>query len=687
MNMTAKQINQLPEAERLAAIQQLLQQQTLHANDLAKAKAETAKAEAAEKKYGLRFDKNNTPEDVVKQCDTETPVLWEDTARAIQHNPNPTELFDTIDKPEPTHLLIEGDNYHALAVLQYTHRQKIDLIYIDPPYNTGNRDFRYNDNFLDKDDGSRHTKWLAFMRRRLLLAQSLLKDTGVIFISIDDNEQAQLKLLCDSIFKEENFVGTIIWNKKNPKGDAKEISSIHEYIICYARHKESFLKLPNVLKKDKKNATAILNKAKRLVAKIGKKEIPEELKDLFKNYELEKNELARFEVKYDLNTAAIEFQNWLRKQPFSEGEKAYKYLDEQGRVFQSVSMAWPNKENAPDDYKIPLIHPVTDGVCPIPARGWRNPSKTMQDLLDKKLILFGIDESTQPRRKYLLEENLLENTPSIMEYAGSNDKLFKDMNIEFSYPKPVDVVQYLLKTIHPNPKIILDFFAGSGTTAHAVLALNKADGGTRQCIVITNNEVTDKTKKELREQGKTEAEIEALGICRAVTYPRIARVIQGYTTPKGTEIAGTGGKLRYFACKYVKRETTVHDSNEALRRHCTEMLCIAQNVFTEYFPVRATLRISHPEMYDAQDNYLGAFEIFKDYDHTMAILYEDSPSNTDALAERLNALAGQKTVYIFKMQGKAKKDAYPQLHNVRIETIPDEIATMYERYLKENPKK
>ena len=196
-------------------------------------------------KYGLYWDLNATTEgeeNVIKDCQAFFPVLDAiNDADGLKHitlfDPPQAHLFDDPNKPQPTHLLIEGDNYHALNALLYTHRKAVDLIYIDPPYNTGNKDFRYNDNFIDKENGGRHTLWLSFMKTRLELAKELLKDTGVIFISIDDNEQAQLRLLCNRVFKEENFVANIIWQKAaGSQNDAKYFSISHEYILCFSKN-------------------------------------------------------------------------------------------------------------------------------------------------------------------------------------------------------------------------------------------------------------------------------------------------------------------------------------------------------------------------------------------------------------------------------------------------------------------
>lgn len=176
-----------------------------------------------QKKYGLVWE--DKPEDVEERLREELPVLIEDTGKAIVSE----------DTDAPNHILIEGDNLEALTALAYTHEGQIDVIYIDPPYNTGNKDFVYNDQFVDKEDNYRHSKWLSFMSKRLRIAKRLLSDKGVIFISIDDNEQAQLKLLCDEVFNQNNYVGEFAWQKRKGGGnDSAYIAIDHEYVLVYA---------------------------------------------------------------------------------------------------------------------------------------------------------------------------------------------------------------------------------------------------------------------------------------------------------------------------------------------------------------------------------------------------------------------------------------------------------------------
>lgn len=531
------------------------------------------------KNYGLVW--NEKPESVEEKLRTSLPILNEVSDKRIlgsqiinnKNTENP-ELFDnnnldhdSIINAIPNHVLIEGDNLHALTALSFTHENKIDVIYIDPPYNTGKEnEFRYNDKWILKEDPFRHSSWLSFISKRLSIAKRLLSESGVMIIHIDENEFDALNLLLETeIFSEANSLGQIIWNKQNPKGDAKEVATMHEYLLVYAKDKEAFQLLDNALLRPKPNAQKILNKAKRLFAKIGKTEIPEEIKEVIKPFNFPREKLKDFEIKYDLELVNKEFQSWLSRQDFSGGEKAYKFIDIKGKVYQSVSMAWPNKEIAPDDYWIPLIHPDTGQPCPLPSRGWRNPSKTMEKLLEKDLILFGVDETTQPRRKYLLEENMYENTPSIYNNGASDDELFNNLGISFPYPKPVEVASYFLKSIHPNPKIILDFFAGSGTTLHATMQLNAEDNGQRQCILITNNENN---------------------ICEEVTYVRNKKVIEGYTNTNDEVVTGLNqNNLRYYKTEFVPSIKT-ETNKRILTQSSTDLLCIKENCYKDITEIK-----------------------------------------------------------------------------------------------------
>ncbi|MDF1100374.1 site-specific DNA-methyltransferase [Escherichia coli] len=367
------------------------------------------------------------------------------------------------------------------------------MVYIDPPYNTGN-DFVYADDFVDEvsefflrsnqvdREGNRltanpetsgrfHSDWLSMMYSRLKLSRNLLRDDGLIVIHIDENEYPNLEKLLAEIYGEKNNLGTIVWDKRNPKGDATGVAQQHELICIYCKDRE-FFKTTCEFQRPKENAGKMLAKAKQILSKEGGV-----------------TEKAR-----------KEYKDWVNQQDLTGGEKAYNQIDDNGDVFRPVSMAWPNKKKAPEDYFIPLIHPVTGKECPVPERGWRNPPATMQELLKSGLIIFGPDEKTQPTRKYRLNDNLFENIPSLLYYGGSDDALLADLKIPFDTPKPVQVAKRLIQSICKNDDILIDFFAGSCTAAHALMLLNAEDGANRRFIMVQLPEECDE-KSEAKKLG------------------------------------------------------------------------------------------------------------------------------------------------------------------------------------------
>ena len=388
-------------------------------------------------------------------------------------------------------IYIEGDNLDALKLLQETYLGKVKMVYIDPPYNTGSDAFVYDDDFTvtgtefseasgQRDDdgnllfdmrvnnetnGRFHTDWLNMLYPRLRLAKDLLADDGVILINMDENEIDNLQKLCAEVFGKSNDLGTIIWDKRNPKGDAKGISYQHEYILVYAKNKIMFTETCK-MQRPKKNASLIIKKANQLFSKVS--------------------------LTYTLDDANADFAAWMRTQSdFSGGEKAYNKIDENGDVYRPVSMAWPNKKKAPDDYFIPLIHPITGKPCPVPERGWRNPSSTMKKMMDEGRILFGKDEKTIPNSKYLLKENMYENIPSLLYFGGSDTDLLAKLNIPFDTPKVVSICQEHIASFMGQDDIVVDFFSGSATIAHAVLQQNADDGGHRKFILVQLQEETE----------------------------------------------------------------------------------------------------------------------------------------------------------------------------------------------------
>ncbi|HCL3495375.1 TPA: site-specific DNA-methyltransferase [Pseudomonas aeruginosa] len=403
------------------------------------------------------------------------------------------QIEESVNFDTTKNIFIEGDNLDALKLLQETYLGKIKMVYIDPPYNTGN-DFVYADDFADEvsefflrsnqvdskgnrltanpeTSGRFHSDWLSMMYSRLKLSRNLLRDDGFIVIHIDENEYPNLEKLLAEIYGEKNNLGTIVWDKRNPKGDATGVAQQHELICIYCKDRE-FFKATCEFQRPKENAGKMLAKAKQILGKEGGV----------------------------TGKARKEYKDWVNQQDLTGGEKAYNQIDDNGDVFRPVSMAWPNKKKAPEDYFIPLIHPVTGKECPVPERGWRNPPATMQELLKSGLIIFGSDEKTQPTRKYRLKDNLFENIPSLLYYGGSDDALLADLNIPFDTPKPVQVAKRLIQSICKNDDILIDFFAGSCTAAHALMLLNAEDGANRRFIMVQLPEECDE-KSEARKLG------------------------------------------------------------------------------------------------------------------------------------------------------------------------------------------
>jgi adenine-specific DNA-methyltransferase len=460
-------------------------------------RAELVKLLNDTKKYGLIWE--DKPEAAEELLRTKLPVLREVVERRILSETEFTELKNEQNKtivPQqsslfseekaeiiepilpgnpPNHILIEGDNLHALTALTFTHEGKIDVIYIDPPYNTGNKDFKYNDSFVDKEDSYRHSKWLSFMHKRLKIAKRLLSDKGVIFISIDDNENAQLKLLCDDIFSETNFISDVIWQARKSVSNDTIVSLNHNYTFIYAKE----------------------------ISKISKRD-------------------------FRLPTISEKFNN-------PDNDSRGSWIAD---PFDAPNLR-PNLTYA-------IVNPNNGKIFwPPKGRCWRTSEDEYLKFLADNRIVFGKKGKTKPQLKRFLDfaqdkgstpisiwydiETTTNGTQQLEQILGS--KLFTN-------PKPLGLIDRILKlsTKNNTPYIILDFFAGSGTTLQATMQLNAEDGGNRQCILVTNNENN---------------------ICEEVTYERNRRVIQGYTNAKGNWVEGLkNNNLRYYQIDFVDSAKT-----------------------------------------------------------------------------------------------------------------------------------
>lgn len=416
--------------------------------------------------------------------------------------PEKSKNFDTTEN-----LYIEGDNLEVLKLLQKSYNSKIKMIYIDPPYNTG-KDFVYKDNFKDgiqnyleltgqrdaegnflstntEINGRFHTDWLNMMYPRLKLARNLLTDDGVMLINIDEHEMTNLYKIMTEIFGENNDMGTIVWDKRNPKGDAKGISQQHEYILIFAKNIGALLE-NNKIQRPKKNAKEMLKKATELFSRINKD--------------------------YSLKDANTDFTKWVNSHgSLTGGEKAYNKIDKHGNVFRGVSIEKPKDPM----YFYDVIHPVTGKPCKKPQKGWRVSEPTMQRLLEEDMIIFGEDENTLPNRKYLLSENIYENIPSLLYFGSSDTELLKSLKIPFDTPKVVSVCKEHIASFTKEEDIILDFFSGSATIAHAVMDLNSEDGGNRKFIMVQLPEPIDEESEVYKDGFRTICDIGEERIKRA----------------------------------------------------------------------------------------------------------------------------------------------------------------------------
>jgi adenine-specific DNA-methyltransferase len=538
------------------------------------------------KKYGLVWDEERVPEKVVTDCQDKLPVLTEVKGKEI-----------TTDENEPTHILIEGDNYHALSVLNYTHKGKIDLIYIDPPYNTGNKDFIYNDKYVEKEDTWRHSKWLTFMSKRLELAKELLTEKGVIFISIDDNEVAQLKLLCDGIFGEGNFSGQWHWFKSaTPPNLSHKIKKNIEFILAYEKQKNNskFRGIKKVSKSDDpitkpQNSMKVLTfPPKSMNIKLPNKTVQPGVYGTEKYPNKLLNEL---QVENGTNKNEVSFEN--------------RFVWTQGKLDEELA-----------------------------SKTVINCSKTLVISYKKQ----NYSEEVPP--------NLIDESVGVDTTEEAGKRLFEMFGEKvFDYPKPVSLIKYLLnfKPELKEKSLILDFFAGTGTTAQAVLELNSEDNGNRKFIVCTNNENE---------------------ICEKVTLPRINKVIKGYKISEENEYEGLGNNLKYFKTSFVANNRNKDQLKIDITKRCTEMLCLKEGIFN---------------LIKEEADY----KIFQQGNRYLAVYYDFANASLDELKEEMNALNGEKVLYCFTVDNHGLDKAnFRGWKNIRLEPIPQKILDVYKRIFK-----
>lgn len=599
------------------------------------------------KKYGLVWEEEKTKERFEAAAEGKLPVLVEEKKREIQ-----------TDKNKPTNILIEGDNYHALSVLNYTHAKSIDVMYFDPPYNTGARDWKYNNDYVEEEDSFRHSKWLSMMEKRLKLAKKLLAKNGVLIVTIDDNEACTLGLLLDEIFTEKERATIVI--KYNPAGTARNgFSRNHEY------------------------AYFLLNKGQE----IEKKPAPRDIRD--QNLRRHGSGANRTENPTMFYPIFVEKQSL---KIIGVGEVPHNNFSPERQTIEKKNHyeIWPldNKDKEKRWYY---------GKERVKTKG--SEELTAKWVKDRLHIYFHTDNESE--QKY----------PSVWigsEYdsgAHGGSLVRNIVGKEFPFPKSLYAVKDCLKAIIRNNKkaIVLDIFAGSGTTGHAVLDLNSEDEGQRQFILCTNNENN---------------------ICHDITFPRIKKVIEGYNftgtqkdllfeiklTPslfndiedtiaeielvieKNSKIynriekkveentfkiygvsdikdfkKGLGGNLKCYKTNFVGSEPT-HRNKKLLTEKSVEMLCIKENTFEEVI--------------NKKD-----IAIFKNKEKYTAILFDEI--KLDEFKNEIKKLKKPISVYVFSLEDDDFRDDFEGMKNdITLCSIPEAILKVYRRiYETAKPKK
>ena len=513
-------LSQIKREKMLRFLETLKEQ---HSDDESLIALNQIEKELTSKKYGLVWEEHEEEVDVKMQ--THIPVFTEDEGREIVGNP----------ESEDYNFLLEGDNLHSLKLLEKTHKGKIDVIYIDPPYNTRNKDFKYDDNYVEKEDAFRHSKWLSFISKKIL------KTSGVIFISIDDYEYAELQLLCDEIFGNINYITTFVWKVTGHTDNQDDITKNHEYILCYAKNK-FFTKInsivdPNIGEESKVNR----NFAENSITKNGYKNPPS---------------IIELPIGFPCEAECLHRDKMEAFDSFYKEATENKYISrEMSKKYKAVYPI-PIDDMDVEDYK--LTHP-----CRVYS-GWMNNGKLKKFISNK----FQSIEDKGTQVKFYLSKNGViyyrrDNRAShyvqtVLENMGTtetNKYMLENMGFSFDYPKPIELIKYLLSLYAPKDALILDFFAGSGTTGHAVMAHNLDTGDCWKYILCTNNENS---------------------ICEEITYPRIKTVITGKRID-GTEYSeGIPANLKYYRTDFVAKDS--EDLYEDLLNHIIEMIQLEYGV-------------------------------------------------------------------------------------------------------------
>lgn len=542
----------------------------------------------AQKKFGLVWE--DQEEEESSSLSAGIPVAKEVPSRKIVSGESPK-----------TNLLIEGDNLHSISLLNYTHYGQVDLIYIDPPYNTGNKSWKYNNDYVDKDDAYRHSKWISFMARRLKLARNLLTDSGVIVVAIDDYEIFTLGLLMDEIYGESNRLGTITV-VHNPRGrnDDKFFATSHEFLLVYAKDSN--------------------------LAEVGYFDLTEDDVDSYKKTD---------------DISAYAEVSFMRTGNNSTRETRPNLFYP---IYYDPSTQKLSLEKSKNSVELLPVNEANE------EKTWRWGRETFLEKCETELHVREVKGKLRLFKKRRLTDSKGRKPKTVWtdsKYDASThgiillQKIFETKDV-FPYPKSIHAVKDIVQLLSKPDSLILDFFAGSGTTGHAVLELNKSDNGTRSFILCTNNE------------GK---------IAEDVCYPRIAKVISGYGANTEASSKGIPANLRYFKVGLVSNSQT--DANrKKLTREAVSLLSIRENAFKK--------EVDEPLL-----------KVFSNSDTRTAILLDTSALG--ALLEEIEANSSTTyRVYVFSLANEDLADEFAVFGDrVKSLPVPEGILNTYYRTLGE----
>ena len=563
------------------------------------------------KKYGISY--NDKEEDVVEKLKTKAPVLKEFKEKRI-----------TSSQLSGDNILIEGDNFHSLSILNYTHSEKIDMIYIDPPFNTGARGWMYDNDYVDENETWPHTKWLSMMKHRLEIAKKLLKPNGVLCCAIDDYELFSLLGLFEKL--KARVLGIIVVViKPEGRNQEKYIMTAHEYAI--------FVTWGN--------------------PKIRLLEPRAEIKQY-------KNALT------DVDGKLYRWSGFLRRGPESNPRKSNRwypiYVSKNNEISVTKQKGWtavfPINTNGDDKIwdwgKDRLDEYLKTDKDQFRAKRKKNNGKEIITI-DKKIY-------KQDKSKPLSYWKDAAYSPQA--YGNKLVQAILGGEREFPFPKSVYTVIDCIDSFLPEDGIVLDFFAGSGTTGHSTLMLNDRDGGSRRFILCTNNECSKEELKKLEKSNASEEGIQNEGICRKICYPRMKNVINGWFKEKNPQPHEKTLKsnLRYFKIDFTDAAHT--DINKKkLADRCTEMLCLKEDCFEE-------------------ETIGKNFKIFKNKSKKYFGIV-NGITGIEPIIQKIKKINTEMTVYILSYDGGNKIEEFEQVEKlVNLEPIPDDILNTFEQSYK-----